>query len=56
MDATPFEPERMLQIYDPQKQAQFKNMTPHDRLEWLDAINQLYWAGVTARQQHPQKQ
>ena len=49
MDNIPIEPERILQIYDREKQAQFKNMTPHDRLEWLEAINKLYWAGVAAR-------
>jgi hypothetical protein len=56
MDSTPFEPERILQIYDPEKQAEFKNMTPHDRLEWLDAINRLYWAGVAARKRLPKQQ
>jgi hypothetical protein len=51
MDSIPIDPVRVLQIYDPVQQEQFKNMTPHDRLEWLEAINQLYWAGVAARKQ-----
>ena len=50
MDHIPPEPERILQIYDADQQVQFKGMTPHDRLEWLAAINELYWAGVAARQ------
>jgi hypothetical protein len=43
-------PRRILQIYDRAKQAQFKNMTALLRLEWLEAINKLYWAGMIARQ------
>jgi len=56
MDSIPFEPVRILQIYDPAKQVQFKDMTPHDRLEWLEAINKLYWAGIASRKQYPQPQ
>ncbi len=55
MDGNLMEPKRILQIYDREKQAQFKDMTPHDRLEWLQAINQLYWAGVASRQQSTPK-
>ena len=51
MERPPYpEPRRILQLYDREKQAQFKDMTPAARLEWLDAINQLYWAGVRSRQ------
>ena len=49
MNLHPIEPKRILQIYDREKQAQFKNLSAHDLLEWLAAINQLYWAGVAAR-------
>ena len=48
---TPYpEPRRILQIYDAAAQIQFKGMTPAARLEWLGAINRLYWVGVLSRQ------
>ena len=56
MDPLPIEPERILQLFDAEKQAQFKDLTALDRLEWLAAINQLYWAGVAARQRQQRLQ
>lgn len=41
----PPDPRRLLQIYDPQAQINFQSWTAKDKLEWLEAINQLYWAG-----------
>ena len=49
MESPYLEPRRMLQVYDPSVQAQFKEMTPAARLEWLGAINRLYWVGVLSR-------
>jgi len=42
-------PERGLQIYSAKQQLQFKHFTPIQRLEWLAAINELYWAGIKMR-------
>ena len=44
------DPKRGLQFYDRDQQAQFKGMTIQARLEWLAGINELYWAGVRARE------
>jgi hypothetical protein len=44
------EPIRILQIYDPEKQKQFAHFTVQDRLEWLEAINQLYWQARLGRE------
>lgn len=40
------EPKRILQIYDPVAQAAYKNWSAHDKLEWLAAIIELYWAAL----------
>jgi hypothetical protein len=45
-------PNRILQIYDPEKQRQFAHFSAQDRLEWLAAINELYWQ---ARLNNPRK-
>jgi hypothetical protein len=46
----PPEPKRILQIYDAEKQRQFEHFTAQDRLEWLAAINQLYWEASAPHQ------
>jgi hypothetical protein len=53
MDEFPSEPRRILQIYDPIQQEQFKEMTVQEKFEWLEAINRLYWLGERFRQQPP---
>ncbi len=42
------QPRRVLQIYNAKAQATFRNWTAQDKLEWLEAINRLYWAAVKA--------
>ena len=37
------QPERVLQFYDAEKQRQFAHFSAEDRLDWLAAINELYW-------------
>jgi len=49
-------PVRGLQLYSAKRQEQFKHFTPLQRLEWLAAINELYWAGVKARAAKPKRQ
>lgn len=46
---SPPEPRRVLQLYSPEKQAEFAEFTPADRLRWLDEIRDLYWAADAAR-------
>jgi len=48
-DATPPEPRRVLQIYDAEKQRQFAHFSAEDKLNWLAAINELYWAAKLRR-------
>jgi hypothetical protein len=38
------EPNRILQIYNPETQKAFRNWSSKDKLEWLESINHLYWA------------
>ena len=44
------EPKRILQIYDPVAQSAFQSWSAKDKLEWLEAINRLYWAAVRQTQ------
>ena len=44
------EPRRILQLYDRAKQVLFRGMTPQARLEWLESVNRLYWAGFRSQQ------
>jgi len=44
-------PQRILQIYDPESQANFRGWSLLDKLEWLEAINRLYWAGRLQKRQ-----
>lgn len=39
------EPRRMVQMYDPQAQAAYKDWSAQTKLEWLASILKLYWAG-----------
>jgi hypothetical protein len=51
MSNRPFlEPKRILQKYVAEKQRQFEHFTAENRLEWLQAINRLYWEAQVSRQ------
>jgi len=39
----------VLQIYDAEKQRQFAHFSAEDKLNWLAAINELYWAAKLRR-------
>ena len=45
------EPRRVLQIYNADAQKAFCRWSAKDKLEWLEAINKLYWAGVMSPNQ-----
>lgn len=42
-------PIRGVQIYDRASQASFKKMSIKQRLQWLQEINELYWAARTSQ-------
>lgn len=44
---TPLEPDRVLQYYSPEKDAEFAGMGPAERLAWLDEIRTLYVRAAT---------
>jgi hypothetical protein len=41
------EPRRIVQMFDPLAQAAYKDWTPKQKLDWLQAINKMYWAART---------
>jgi hypothetical protein len=43
-----------LRLYVPEQQRQFELFSAQDRLEWLEAIDQLYWAAAFRRETKPQ--
>ena len=47
------EPRRILQIFDPVAQEAYRDWSAKDKLEWLEAIQKLYWAAI-AQQTAPQ--
>lgn len=50
---TPIEPVRVLQIYSPEKNAEFAGMGPAQRLAWLDEVRALYFQAAAARAAAP---
>lgn len=46
---TPIEPLRVLQIFSPQKNAEFAGMGPAERLAWLDEVRALYFQAAASR-------
>ncbi len=44
------DPIRGVQIFDAEAQKQFDHMSMKDRLQWLQAINELYWKARIGRE------
>ena len=44
---TPPDPERILQYYSPEKDAEFAAISAADRLAWLDEIRLLYARAIS---------
>jgi len=42
-------PRKVLQRFSREKLAEFRHLSPKDRLIWLDGINRLYWAAREAK-------
>lgn len=50
---THLEPVRVLQIYSPQKNAEFAAMGPAQRLAWLDEVRALYFHAAAVQTAPP---
>ena len=53
------EPRRIVQMFDPEAQAAYKDWSPQLKLEWLASIMKLYWAsregGSTQKAAEPER-
>ena len=45
------EPRRIVQIFDAEAQAAYKDWTPKLKLEWLESILKMYWSARTQAEQ-----